>query len=62
MQLDEDEEAFLKRRAADERQKMAETSCIVRSVHDEMLELYEERLADAEAETAALRALTDRIA
>ena len=57
----EDEEAFLKRRLEDERQKMAETSCVVRGVHDELADLYEDRLAEAEAETRALEALTARI-
>jgi hypothetical protein len=61
MVLDEDEKAFLERRAAEERQKMKETSCIVKAVHEEMVELYEERNQAAEAETAALETLLKRL-
>jgi hypothetical protein len=57
----ESEEGFLLRRAAGERRKIAETSCMVRSVHEELLETYEERLKEAEAGTAALQAIVRRI-
>ncbi|WP_294391570.1 hypothetical protein [uncultured Sphingomonas sp.] len=62
MQAYEDEEAFLKRRTEEERRKMTETSCMVRSVHQDLVELYEERSEVARADTAALEALADKIA
>ena len=53
----ESEEAFLHRRAAEERRRMDETSCMVRSVHEELAEGYEERGHAARAEGDALRDL-----
>lgn len=53
----ESDEAYLRRRAGEERQQMVETSCMVRSVHEELAEGYEERLEEAAAVTADLEAL-----
>jgi hypothetical protein len=57
LQLGESDEAYLRRRAGEERQQMAETSCMVRSVHEELAEEYEQRLRDAASVTASLEAL-----
>ncbi len=61
MAMDEDDQAFLHRRAEEERARMQATSCMVRSVHEELVELYEEREQAAEAETIALEGLLKRL-
>jgi hypothetical protein len=45
LDLGEDDDAFAQRRAAEERQQIAKSSCVVRSVHEELLEAYEDRAA-----------------
>ena len=45
--LQESDDTFTSRRVAKERSKTAETSCMVRSAHEELLESYEERAAAA---------------
>ncbi|MDO6414117.1 hypothetical protein Q4F19_06970 [Sphingomonas sp. BIUV-7] len=49
------------RRADEERQKVAETSCMVRSVHEELLETYEAHAAEAAGQSEAINALLDTI-
>jgi hypothetical protein len=61
IQSGESDEAYLRRRADEERQQMAETSCMVRSVHEEFAEEYEERLQAAEEVTASLESLAKRV-
>lgn len=59
--MEEDEQTFLARRVAEERQKAKVTSCLVSSVHEEMVELYEEREQTAVSETEALETLLDKL-
>lgn len=54
---DEDEQAFLLRRIDEEKARIARSSCLVRAVHEEMAELYEDRAEEAEATTHDLEAL-----
>lgn len=61
MDLQEDEEAFLRRRMSEEEAKAAQSSCLVRSAHEDLAELYEERGAAAAKETAALKRILDRL-
>ena len=53
----EDEEAFVRRRIQEEEANAARSSCLVRSAHEDLAELYQERGAAAAEETAALRRL-----
>jgi hypothetical protein len=55
--LGEDDAAFAQRRAVEERQQIAKSSCMVRSVHEELLEAYEDRAAAGADEPAALDAM-----
>jgi hypothetical protein len=59
--LGESDEAFTRRRAAEERLKIAETSCMVRSVHEELLETYQDRAVASAGDAAAIDALLHRI-
>jgi hypothetical protein len=58
--LGEDDDAFIQRRAAEERQLISKSSCVVRSVHEELLEAYEDRAA-AGTDDPTLGALLERI-
>jgi hypothetical protein len=60
IQPGESDEAYLRRRAGKERQLMSETSYMVRSVHEELAEEYQERLKAAKVVTASLVALAAR--
>ena len=40
----EEEDAFLRRRADEERRRMTETGCVIRALHEDMAETYEDRL------------------
>jgi Rad3-related DNA helicase len=59
--LQEDDDTFTRRRVEEERRKTAETSCMVRSVHEDLLESYEDRAAAAIAASATLEGLLDQI-
>lgn len=58
----EDEISFARRRAAEEKVRMTETSCVVRAVHEEFVELYEQRESEAAAPNLELEAMLARIA
>jgi len=57
----EDEASFMLRRAEDERRKIAASSCVVRSVHEDLLEAYEERAAVEDKKAAELADLLSRV-
>lgn len=57
----EDEETFLLRRAVEERRKMAETACVIRALHEDMAETYEDLLRSSRDATAEIEALAARI-
>ena len=61
MMAQEDEEAFLDRRRREEETKALQSSCMVRSVHEDLAELYAERSGEAAGETIALKKLLDRL-
>ena len=58
---EEDEEAFLHRRIEEEEAKAAQSSCLVRSSHEDLAELYQERIVAAADEAAALSAILARV-
>ena len=53
----EDEETFLRRRITEEEAKAAQSSCLVRSAHEDLAELYGERSSLAAREAAALASI-----
>lgn len=57
----EDEESFLVRRRQEEEAKAARSSCMVRSAHEDLAELYAERSDEAAKETAQLNRMLDRL-
>jgi hypothetical protein len=58
--LGEEDDAFARRRAAGERRLISVSSCVVRSVHEELLEAYEDRAASG-TDDPALDALLESI-